>query len=74
MTKLNVVPESSPAPSESDSFISDVLREFLAHVVAQAQDTWERERRVIEAEAARVVAELRSEVTELRGEVHAARC
>jgi hypothetical protein len=69
MQKVNGISESSPPPSESDSLISDVLREVLARVIAQAQDTWQRERKVIEAEAARIIAELRAEVSELRGEV-----
>jgi hypothetical protein len=42
---------SSTSPPESDGFISDVLRETLAHVLAETQETWERERKLIEAQA-----------------------
>jgi Collagen triple helix repeat (20 copies) len=70
MQKFNETSESSSTlPSESDSFISDVLRETLARVIAQTQATWERERKLIEAQAQATIAELRDEVIELRGQV-----
>jgi hypothetical protein len=70
MQKFDETSESSSTlPSESDSFISDVLRETLAHVIAQTQATWERELKLIEAQAQATVAELRAEVIELRGQV-----
>jgi Collagen triple helix repeat (20 copies) len=70
MQKFDETSESSSTlPSESDSFISDVLRETLARVIADALNTWERERKLIEAQAQATVAELRAEVIELRGQV-----
>jgi hypothetical protein len=71
MQKFNETSESSSTlPSESDSFISDVLRETLARVLAEAQDTWERERKLIEAQAHRTIAELRAEIAERLANVH----
>jgi hypothetical protein len=70
MQKFDETSESSSTlPSESDSFISDVLRETLARVIADALNTWERERKLIEAQAQATLAELRAEVIELRGQV-----
>lgn len=70
MQKFDETSESSSTlPSESDSFISDVLRETLARVIADALNTWERELKLIEAQAHRTIAELRAEAIELRGQV-----
>jgi hypothetical protein len=40
------------------------LRETLARVIAEAQNTWERERRLIEAQALSTIAQLRAEIAE----------
>src|SRR5262249_7594731 len=58
-------------PTESESFFSEVAREALARVIAEMQHSFARERKVIEAEGARAIAEWRAEVAELRGKVTA---
>jgi hypothetical protein len=59
---------SLPQPNGSDEpeYVLDAFRGALAHVIADQRDQWTRERKLIEAEAGRVIAELRAEVVTLR--------
>jgi hypothetical protein len=59
---------SLPPPNGSavDDYQLDPLREALAHVIAEQKHQWTRERLLIEAEAARSIAELRAQVLTLR--------
>jgi hypothetical protein len=55
-----------PNGSLADDFQLDVFREAMAEVIAEQKHIWARERMLIEAQAARSIAELRAEVMTLR--------
>jgi Collagen triple helix repeat (20 copies) len=58
-------------PNESDeNFQIDSFDEALAHVIAIQQQQWKRERKLIEAQAAQTIAELRADVLEVRDELN----
>jgi hypothetical protein len=47
----------------------DAMREAAAHVLSEHQREWGRERALIEAQVAKILAELRAEVVTLKGEL-----
>jgi hypothetical protein len=51
---------------EPDHPLLDALRQALAEILAESQRQWERERALMEAQAAAVVADMRAAIAELR--------
>jgi hypothetical protein len=58
-------------PTRSTVAPLDGLRDALGQILAQERATWRRERALIEAEAARVIAELRAANVEMQAEIKA---
>lgn len=58
-----------PTGSDDDALLLDAWREALAEVLDTERRQWQRQRELIEAQAAATIAELRAVVAELRGEV-----
>jgi hypothetical protein len=60
--------QSDPFPNEpprsTDSVLSEIAHEALSQVVAEQQRNWSRERALIEAQADKIVAELRAWIIE----------
>ena len=57
-------------PIESGvDYLAEIFRESLAHVIAEERSTWQRERMLIESEAARAIADMRNEMLQLRAEI-----
>src|SRR5215467_2795764 len=59
----------APPESAASECLLEAWREALAEVLDTQQRTWDRERALIEAQAAAVIANLRAEVAGLRAEV-----
>jgi hypothetical protein len=59
----------TPTGSDDDALLLDVWREALAEALDTERRQWQRQRELIEAQAAATIAELRAVVAELRGEV-----
>src|SRR3954451_20664338 len=57
---------SAPPPASAAEDLLDAWREALGEVLHQERRQWERERKLIEAQAHSVIAGLRAEVAELR--------
>jgi hypothetical protein len=59
----------TPIGSDDDALLLDAWREALAEALDTERRQWQRQRELIEAQAAATIAELRAVVAELRGEV-----
>ena len=58
-----------PTGSDDDALLLDAWREALAEALDTERRQWQRQRELMEAQAAATIAELRAVVAELRGEV-----
>ena len=63
-TRAETIPNT---PLESDHPLLEALREALGQILAEQQHQWKRERALIEAQAAAVVADMRAEIVTLSG-------
>jgi hypothetical protein len=72
MTTLNGNPEPfAPPPTGSAAeCLLEAWRETLGDILNEERREWQRERALIEAQAGRTIAELRTEVVSLRGEIN----
>ncbi len=58
--------ENPPPEPDGDSPLIEAFRDALGEILAQQEQQWTRERALIEAEAARAIAEFRAEMSEQR--------
>ena len=63
MTSNGKFAESSPPPHERDDVLLEAFREALGAILDEERRQWARERALIEAQAQKIVAELRAEIT-----------
>src|SRR5262249_37407731 len=59
----------SPSTSDGGDLLLDAWREALAQVLDTQQREWQRERALIEAQAAATVSEFKAHVTELKAQL-----